>query len=259
VNEASISSVNNEWWAYDLTSKEWSQQTDFPGKVSIHASGFAVGDKGYVLSGNEEEEPASFWEYDATADRWAQKTNFPGKGRANPMSFAINGKGYIGGGLSAPEDLWEFDPTDASEGVDTHGNPMGKWTQKAYFPGEDVFRPSVFAVNGKAYVYNTYTTRNDNDERVVASEFWEYNPANDTWFEKAGFPGEIRQSMIAFSAGDKGYMGGGRYPDIWEFNPATNNWAQKNDAPDGDAELSFSVGDRGYFFSEYNKIQEYVP
>lgn len=261
INGSSTSSVSNEWWAYDTSTGEWSEKAPFPGNVSIQATGFAIGNKGYVLSANQEENPAAFWEYDATEDRWTRKTDFPSAGRMRPAKFVIDGKAYVMGGLSAQEHLWEFDPTATSEGMDAHGNPMGVWSQKAYYEGESsyIYLPSTFVIDGIAYMYNLYPSRNEEGERVNTSEFWSYDPATDLWFEKANFPGELRQNMISFSINGKGYMGGERDPDFWEYNPSTNTWTQKNDAPSSGHELSFSIGDRGYFFSVYNSIIEYVP
>lgn len=261
VNGSSISSVNNEWWEYDITTDQWTQKTDFPGNAGIQAVGFSIGNKGYVLSANQEENPAAFWEYDATEDRWTRKTDLPSNGRMDPATFVIDGKGYIMGGLSAQEHLWEFDPNATSEGMDAHGNPMGAWSQKAYYEGEsdNIYLPSVFVIDGQAYIYNLYTTRDEEGNRITNSEFWSYNPTTDLWFEKANFPGEMRQDMVSFSINGKGYMGGERDPDFWEYNPSTNTWTQKSDAPTSGHELSFSIGSRGYFFSETNSIIEYVP
>ncbi|WKN33326.1 hypothetical protein PZB74_08255 [Porifericola rhodea] len=261
-NSSSKSTVNNEWWEYDLNTNAWSQKTDFPGNVGIRATGFSIGNKGYVLSSNNEEEPAAFWEYDAQTDRWTRKADLPSIGRNNPAAFVLNKKAYVLGGLTAFDlHVWEFDPTATSEGTDEHGSPMGSWTKKDYYEGKstNIFLPSVFVINDKAYIHNIYTTKDSNGAFVTQSELWSYNPETGIWLEKANFPGAIHQDMITFTINGKAYMGGNGISDFWKYEPSSNQWTPLNSANPAGHELSFSVGEKGYYFSEYNTIIEYVP
>jgi hypothetical protein len=40
-------------------------------------------------------------------------------------------------------------------------------------------------------------------------DFWEYDPATNTWTQKADFGGTARYSAVGFSIADKGYLGTG--------------------------------------------------
>ena len=40
-------------------------------------------------------------------------------------------------------------------------------------------------------------------------DFWEYDPATNTWTQKADFGGTARHSAVGFSIGSKGYIGTG--------------------------------------------------
>ena len=59
--------------------------------------------------------------------------------------------------------------------------------------------------------------------------------AQETWSQKNDFGGVIRYGTVAFSIGNKGYMGtgyrtpGGYGKDFWEYDPATDTWTQKAD------------------------------
>lgn len=59
--------------------------------------------------------------------------------------------------------------------------------------------------------------------------------AQETWSQKNDFGGVARYGAVAFSVGNKGYMGTGyrspgRYgKDFWEYDPALDTWAQKAD------------------------------
>ncbi|MFI5203476.1 MAG: T9SS type A sorting domain-containing protein [Flavobacteriales bacterium] len=56
-----------------------------------------------------------------------------------------------------------------------------------------------------------------------------------TWIEKANFGGDARHRAVAFSIGNRGYMGLGHvnsivdilFNDIWEYDPGSNSWTQK--------------------------------
>ena len=40
-------------------------------------------------------------------------------------------------------------------------------------------------------------------------DFWEYDPAANTWTQKADFGGTARYGAVGFSIGSKGYIGTG--------------------------------------------------
>ena len=45
--------------------------------------------------------------------------------------------------------------------------------------------------------------------RRIMKDFWEYDPAANTWTQKADFVGVARISAVGFSIGSKGYIGTG--------------------------------------------------
>lgn len=81
--------------------------------------------------------------------------------------------------------------------------------------------------------------------------------ANDAvWNQKAHFGGTARHRCVAFSIGNKGYIGLGHinavtnfsYEDIWEYDPGTNTWTQKANFGGGVRyhSVGFSIGSKGY-------------
>ena len=70
---------------------------------------------------------------------------------------------------------------------------------------------------------------------AITKDFWEYDPATNTWTQKADFGGTARYVAVGFSIGSKGYIGTGDddlnqfLKDFWEYDPATNTWTQKAD------------------------------
>lgn len=103
------------------------------------------------------------------------------------------------------------------------------WNQKANFGGIARHRTTSFAIGNKGYIglghYNSGPSGN-----ILLSDFWEYDPASDSWTQKADFGGGLRYHSIGFAYGNKAYVGTGRAPggvlttDMWEFDPIANTW-----------------------------------
>jgi hypothetical protein len=126
------------------------------------------------------------------------------------------------------------------------------WTEKADVPGPNTSRAMAIglSIGDKGYVGTGTPTLTD---------FWEYDPINENWTQKADVPYsayDYRYNAVAFSIGDKGYVGTGvtQFPwwvelsDFWEYDPEFDIWTQKADfggvARQG--AVGFSIGNRGY-------------
>jgi len=109
-----------DFWEYNTVSNTWIQKANLP--VSrCNATGFAIGMKGYILTGIDSINNThnDFWEYDIISNNWIQKVNFPGNPRMFAVGFSIGQKGYIGTGDSTGsgaflKDFWEYDPNGNS-------------------------------------------------------------------------------------------------------------------------------------------------
>jgi hypothetical protein len=85
------------------------------------------------------------------------------------------------------------------------------------------------------------------------NEFGFVFTAANKWVRRADFAGIARSQAVAFSIGDKGYLGTGNSStgykkDFWEYSAVTNVWSQKADVG-GAARISavgFSIGSKGY-------------
>ncbi|MGV6860694.1 MAG: Kelch repeat-containing protein [Putridiphycobacter sp.] len=109
-----------------------------------------------------------------------------------------------------------------------------QWNQKAPFPGIARHRASAFVIGDKAYVgmghYNS-------GEHVIFNDIWEYDPATNSWTQKADFGGTTRYQCSAFSIDNFGYLGLGRNTednyekDFWKFDPLANMWYPIGDIP----------------------------
>ena len=83
----------------------------------------------------------------------------------------------------------------------------------------------AFAAAGKVYVGTGYDGVN------YLKDFWEYNPATDTWKQLGDFPGSARYGATSFAIGDRGYItsgyDGNYLKDFWQYNPFDDSWVQK--------------------------------
>jgi N-acetylneuraminic acid mutarotase len=85
------------------------------------------------------------------------------------------------------------------------------------------------------------------------------------WVKVSDFEGVPRADAVAFSIGNKAYLGTGfdgtnRLNDFWEYDPVTNFWQQKASLPKGAAARNgasgFGTNSKGYIGLGYNGIDK---
>ena len=251
-----------DFWQYDPSLNQWTQKADFGGLARHNAVGFSIGGKGYIGTGTKFNNVQfqvlpynDFWEYDPTTDTWTQKADFGGALREDAVGFSIGSKGYLGTGTRNTgggtyqdyTDFWEYDPS------------INTWSQKADFGGGARSAAVGFSINNKGYVgtgrhiyFGTFgwTTQRYND-------FWEFDPAANSWINKAAFGGVNgqRDNAVGLSIGGKGYIGTSyfyaNYNDFWEYTPSlTYSWS-----PGGQTTQSITVNTTGsYAVSVTNSV-----
>lgn len=246
----------------DLTYAQgtWSAIANYTDTIE-NAVGLSIGNKGYVgLGNNANGDRKDWWEYDPAANTWTQKADFGGTARIKATGFGIGTKAYVGlglGGIVSNKDWWEYNQATNS------------WAQKTSYPGNGSYTTVSFVIQGKGYVGTGATIT---FAETVYKDFWEYDPATDTWTQKADFGGVKRRHAMGFAIGCKGYLGCGWdqsafswYKDFWEYVPQTNTWTQKADYPfNTEGGAAFSIGNKGYLGlgegpNLHNEFNEYDP
>lgn len=178
--------------------------------------------------------------------QWTAKASLGAVARDRAVSLSIGDRGYVGLGQGTVpgtyRDFWEYDPaTDA-------------WTQKADFGGEPRHSAAGFSIGDRGYVGTGSASDETGDEKVVR-DFWEYDPAANTWTRIADFGGLPRFGAVGFSIGEKGYVGtgkksrtGGHLSDFWEYDPSADTWTRTSDVPGPPRQhgVAFAIGNRGY-------------
>jgi N-acetylneuraminic acid mutarotase len=236
------------------TAQSWTRKTDFINGPSSSAYAFTIHDTIYV--GNTG--GLGFYQYDYLTDSWTPKANVPAalNDHSNAVGFAVDGKGYMLGGLRSPgvcvPDVWEYNPL-----TDT-------WLQKGDFPGGKRGAASCFVIGNKAYVGGGFDTIDIGGfSPIPKNDFWQYDPATDTWTPKATLPyaSSYLLQPFAFSIGNKGYfscgdrvrLSGGLYRDTdvnstYEYDTLADSWAKKSDFPGAvrSGGVAFVVNNKAY-------------
>lgn len=136
-----------------------------------------------------------------------------------------------------------------------HGN---FWVQKANVGGLPRADATGFSLNGKAYMGTGYAG-------TYQSDWWEYDPATDSWSQKASYPGGGIVEAVSFTIGNYGYVvASPSSNDVYRYDPLTNTWTAMAPFPGGprQAAVSFSIGNKGYvstgmWSTSYNDLWEY--
>lgn len=139
-------------------------------------------------------------------------------------------------------------------------NSANIWNQKASIPAEGRHRTTGFSIGNKGYIglghYNSGPMGN-----IAKADIWEYNPADDSWTQKADYGGGQTYGATAFNIGNKAYVGSHvyNYQEFYEFDPISNVWTLIAPCPGGSSDHpSFTINDRGYFIGN-SALYEYDP
>ena len=240
MNGTGTNIVYKDWWQYDPATNSWTQKSDYP-EPNYAVSYFVIDHKAYVGGGNIG--PGLFYVYKAVTNTWTTIPS-PPTSPDDETAFSVNGKGYI----TDNGNFYEFNPATNSWNVKqncpgTTWSPMSfvvqnkayyvgsgqtyeykatldQWIPRANFPGSTRGGGCAFSLNNKGYIICGFGIGGLSD---VNAEFWEFNPATNTWVQKPDFPGTARRFLSAFAINNKGYItlgtNGTNMNDLWEFNP----------------------------------------
>lgn len=245
----------------------WKSLADYPGGGTADATGFAIGNNGYLGLGYENSSTVAkkIWKYDPSVNTWTQPTTFYflGEGTTGPsvnmISFYDGTYAYVGLGSQGG---W---PQGAEGKMRKYNDVSNTWSDIMGIGNN----PALYAVNG-AVSYSSngkgYVTTGSEDPDPytypfvgpTSSKMWEYSPATDNWTRKTDLPSSARWEAAGFAINSKLYLFGGStcircvgiytMKDFWEYDVASDKWTQLPDFPGGRRWMStgFSLNGKGY-------------
>jgi N-acetylneuraminic acid mutarotase len=152
-NAQGIATVANDFWKYNPSTDEWSEEISFPSPTK-KAVGFSVGNKGY------------FYDYDQLyrwePDQWV-KLKAPELDSEENIAFSIKDWACFGLGKTSGNALWVYDPlTKASVNL-----------QINYSYGRQ--GASVMVIDNKAYIIGG--VRYEDNSIKYLNDVWEFDPS----------------------------------------------------------------------------------
>lgn len=127
---------------------------------------------------------------------------------------------------------------------------QNSWVNKNAFTGSGRMKSAYFAVNGKGYVVGGRTATTPT---TYTNQVWQYDPANDSWLQKANFPITAAGSS-AFVINNTAYVVGGQdntfqiVSNFYQYSSANDTYTPKAAYPGNGitTAFSFSINGKGY-------------
>ncbi len=204
---------------------KWEKRLPMPGHlyafdaVTIDNKIYAVGGRG-----SKEGYYRNFYQYDMEKDQWEIKKELIFN-RDNHAVIALGGKIYVFGGNDNPNKTEVYDTQNDS------------WKELADMPTpRQHINYSAAAVNGKIYVIGGIEKRSER-EYIITDKNEEYDPATNTWKEKAPLPAP-RQVPAVVSFQNKIYAISGtdsKWEDqstVFLYHPEKDLWESRAQMPE---------------------------
>jgi hypothetical protein len=220
---------SEDFYSFDPVSNTVSKLQNIPmdGNTGTFYASFVLSGDIFILSNDSEQ----LLKYNTQNNQWIKFGDLPFNIGSNKFfGFKINNEGgYISGSKFY-----------------TYNEVTHAWTRRADLPSVNTH--SAMVVENRVYAIGDY------------KEIWMYDPLNDDWQKKTGFPGDWHGKIVGFTMNNKIYWGlsyAGNYngaplpaTDMWEYDPELNNWKEIERFPTyhSQAELfTFSIGSLSYF------------
>lgn len=233
-----------DFWMYDPAAMTWTARAALPANAAV---GFSIDGTGYVHTSAA---TGNFFAFDPIANSWSPRADMPGGARSLHVAFATEGRGYVAGGVVGgvrSSDLFCYDPI------------ADNWTQCASVPGSPRHSSCAFAIGNKGY----YVNGNVAGSSTTSGAMYRYDPLLNTWTVVSNYPYNTNgsQNAMAFTVGNKAYVGGGIVGGPFlsrrfhVYDAPTNTWTQLTALGGGFrySAAGFSIGEKGYICAGQHK------
>jgi len=241
-----INPNDSQMLSYNSKNDNWQKNINLPEYSGNHPLSIATGDRAYVLLST------GFWEYNTSNNSWERKADFPGVVLKYVFGFSIDGDIYIGNCYENYK-FWKYNSSQNS------------WERKADF----VESPELI---NKAWGYYYFASHNRgflgiNSDNIFR-KLWQYNPAEDSWVNKAALLTYAYSEFCCFVINDEAYVGLGKNPSwvdtaysnsIWKYDYLNNLWIEYHGCNEHLSSFSsFSIKQKGYTINS-SSVWEFDP
>jgi len=128
------------------------------------------------------------------------------------------------------------------------------WIQRADFPANGRHRGTAVSIGNKGYMgLGHYNGAGPN---IVLKDWWQFDPATNSWSQKAdyiGNNGNGNYAVLAFGMTNYGYIGGGQLAvntSFYRYDPLNNTWQAMANSPTISMNTAgFVINNKGYYLS----------
>ena len=200
----------SDWWSYNASTDMWQQLSDFPANTTARAISLVGDGELYVGYGFCWTYERDMYRYNIAEDIWSfidvhldrKAFTFPTRSFGGVGTTCQN-RYFAGTGFRAYSLNWwgEF-------------LPEGAWVKRKNVPGYKRTTAACTATKDFVYVIGGMHFGGVNTDGKVLSDIQQYNPSTDTWQYVGNLPDGGRMNHIAFSVGNRVYVGLGENEDI---------------------------------------------
>jgi N-acetylneuraminic acid mutarotase len=219
---------------YNPTTNAWSQLADMPERLSH--SGRTNDDRYIYLAGGypatataQTFATTNVWRYDTQTDTWSALKPLPQARGGGALMLLGRTLHFVTGSDASRNDRTEHWSLDLD-------NPSANWITRAPLPAPRNHVAGA-ALNGKLYILGGQTGQDA--ATVWKREVWEYDPASNSWLERAPLINQIRSHMASGTVVHQGriiIIGGettnfASLRNVEAFDPGSNTWASLTPLP----------------------------
>ena len=200
----------SDWWSYNASTDTWQQLSDFPANTTARAISLVGDGELYVGYGFCWTYERDMYRYNIAEDMWSfidvhldrKAFTFPTRSFGGVGTTCQN-RYFAGTGFRAYSLNWwgEF-------------LLEGAWVKRKNVPGYKRTTAACAATKDFVYVIGGMHFGGVNTDGKVLSDIQQYNPSTDNWQYVGNLPDGGRMNHIAFSVGNRVYVGLGENEDI---------------------------------------------
>lgn len=211
-------------WSYNVATDTWTERASYPGGAREGATVLVRQGKAYMGSGYLNGYQNTYYEYNPVTDTWSPgPTIWDGRGRKYAISFTLGDDAYLIGG-EGPDDRTRYEIWRL--GDESGPLPSDTLVQRNFMPAEARSKPIAFSIGDMGYFGG-----GKNKQGTDLTDLWRYDPATDTWTERAGMPAS---GMVGLSLNGIGYlMTPTATNNFHAYDPVADAWTPLPDRPNG--------------------------